>query len=159
MKKHMILVLPAAIFLHSQFLVSYLTCQGRSMERRITFFLLSSCFQILFVINAWDTNDIGKSWCFAIFWIFFSKSCGQVDDKECTRATAKVISMLMAALSSELWGFGSRLGSVCKRRRAAGAAGAAGASQGAVLHYHSHFAPSCVGSPRSRAGLWQCREL
>lgn len=34
MKKHTILALPAVIFLHIQFLVSYLTLQGRNMEKK-----------------------------------------------------------------------------------------------------------------------------
>lgn len=152
----MILVLPAAIFLHSRSLVSYLTCQGRSMERRIASFLLSSCFHILFVIDARDTNDIGKSWCFAMFWIFFSKSCGQVGDKECARSTAKVISTLMVAFGSYLPGFGSCLAAPVSE---GWLPRLPGPWQGAVLDCRSRFALWCVGSPRSRAGLWQRREL
>lgn len=116
MKKHMILALPAVIFLCSQFLVSYLTCQGRNMEKELLYFSLALVFIFFLSSLLKITNDIGKSWCFRIFWIFLSKSCGQVDDKEYSRSTNKVISMLMIAFSSLLscQDFGKCLGSVCK---------------------------------------------
>jgi len=55
MKKHMILALPAVIFLRSQFLVSYLAHQGRNMEKKelysfslalVFIFFLSSVLKI-----------------------------------------------------------------------------------------------------------------
>lgn len=66
MKKPMISVLPAVIFPHSPFLVSYLTW-GETWEKRVISLLSVFCFRIVFVISAQDKNDIGKSLCFRIF--------------------------------------------------------------------------------------------